>query len=171
METKLFWSLPPPTRSPKRGKHPSPARLTGSRPLKHLQASLLYFSPLQCAEESQRMTGPDLLMLPSSLVLLGARPLSPPCQPRQSPRLRLPTTAGACQCLAPVPRLPKFILLNRTGLSCTRRVGEGATLPWDSRASPQAASSPQAPRPPSATDPVTTFVAPTSRSTDQSAAP
>lgn len=117
------------------------------------------------------MTGPDLLVFPSSLALLRAGPLSPPCQPRQSPRLRLPTTAGTCLCLAPVPRLPKFILPNRTGLSCTRRVGEGATLPWDSRASPQAASSPQAPQPPSATDPVTSFVAPTSRSTDQSAAP
>lgn len=43
--------------------------------------------------------------------------------------------------LAPVPRLPKFIFPNRAGLSCTRRVGEGTTLPWDSRASPQAASS------------------------------
>lgn len=117
------------------------------------------------------MTGPDLLVLPPSLALLTARPLSPPRQPRQGPRLGLPTTAGACIFLAPVPRLPKFILPNRTGLSCPRRVGEGTTLPWDSRASPQAASSPQAPRPPSATDPVTSFVAPTSRSTDPSAAP
>lgn len=76
------------------------------------------------------MTGPDLLVLPPSLALLTARPLSPPCQPRQGPRLGLPTTAGACIFLAPVPRLPKFILPNRTGLSCPRRVGEGTTLPW-----------------------------------------
>lgn len=110
-------------------------------------------------------------MLPPSLALPKARPRSPPCHPRQGPRPRLPTTAGARMFLAPVPRLPKFILPNRPGLSCPRRVGEGTALPWDSRASPQAASSPQAPQPPSATDPVTSSVAPTSRSTDQSAAP
>lgn len=73
--------------------------------------------------------------------------------------------------LAPVPRLPKFIFPNRAGLSCTRRVGEGTTLLWVSRASPKAASSRPGPRPPSATDPVTSFVAPTSRSSNQSAAP